>query len=185
MEHFTKTAIKLAFISLLEQKPLNQITVKMIVEECGINRNSFYYYYRDLLDLIEEIVQEEATRIMTEYPTIDSVETALNVAVDFASNHRRAVLHIYNSINRDIFERYLWNVCDYVVTTYGQSVMKDRKISDFDRSVINLYYKCECFGMVIAWLNDQMKTDVHSQISRLCVLHHGMIEETLKRCEES
>ena len=39
MANFTKNAIRSTFISLLEEKPLNQITVKMIVEECGINRN--------------------------------------------------------------------------------------------------------------------------------------------------
>ena len=41
MPTFTKAAIKATFISLLNKKPLNKITVKEIVEECGINRNSF------------------------------------------------------------------------------------------------------------------------------------------------
>lgn len=39
MPSFTKKAIKEAFIKLLEQYPLKQISVKDIVEECGINRN--------------------------------------------------------------------------------------------------------------------------------------------------
>ena len=104
MANFTKAAIKSTFIALLEEKPLNQITVKMIVETCGINRNSFYYHYQDLPALIEEIVQEESMRIMNKYQTIDSIEMALNAAVEFTSNHRRAILHIYCSVNRDIFE---------------------------------------------------------------------------------
>ena len=36
MPTFTKAAIKATFISLLNKKPLNKITVKEIVEECGI-----------------------------------------------------------------------------------------------------------------------------------------------------
>lgn len=185
MAQFTKAAIKTTFVSLLEEKPLNQITVKMIVEECGINRNSFYYYYRDMPALIEEMVQEEVARIMDAYPTIDSIETALNAAVNFTSNHRRAILHIYNSVNRDIFEKYLWEACDYVVSTYGKTVLKGRKVDAFDRGVIAHFYKCECFGVVIAWLDDRMKTDVHSHISRFCRLHHGMIEEMLQRSAEN
>ena len=185
MANYMKTAIKSTFLSLLEQKPLNQITVKMVVEECGINRNSFYYYYQDLPALIEEAVQEEAARIMNEYPSIDSIETALNAAVDFTSNHRRAILHIYNSVNREIFEKYLWKVCDYVVSTYGESVLKGREINDFDRWLIGHFYKCECFGLIIAWLNDHMKTDVHIHISRICELHRGMIEEMIQRSSDS
>ena len=42
MPSFTKKAIKEAFIKLLEQYPLKQISVKDIVEECGINRNSLH-----------------------------------------------------------------------------------------------------------------------------------------------
>ena len=42
MQNFTKKAIKETFVTLLDQRPLNRITVKDIVETCGINRNSFY-----------------------------------------------------------------------------------------------------------------------------------------------
>ena len=185
MANFTKMAIKSTFLKLLEQKPLNQITVKMIVEECGVNRNSFYYYYQDLPALVEDIVREEATRITETYPTIETIETALNAAVDFTSNHRRAILHIYQSVNRDIFERYLWDVCEHVVTAYGKTALGGRAMDDFDRRVVKHYYKCTCFGLIIAWLDDHMKTDVHAHISRFCQLHRGLIEETIQRSLES
>ena len=45
MANFTRKAIKEAFLKLLNQRPLSQITVKDIVEDCGINRNSFYYHF--------------------------------------------------------------------------------------------------------------------------------------------
>ena len=41
MPNFTRTAIKASFLKLLGQRPLNQITVKDIVEDCGVNRNSW------------------------------------------------------------------------------------------------------------------------------------------------
>ena len=41
MTTLTKDAIKQSFMKLLNQKPLSKITVKEIVEDCGINRNSF------------------------------------------------------------------------------------------------------------------------------------------------
>ena len=38
MPNFTKRAIKEAFVALLDERPLNKITVKDVVEACGINR---------------------------------------------------------------------------------------------------------------------------------------------------
>lgn len=69
MANFTRRAIKEAFIKLLEQRLLNAMTVKDIIEECGINRNSFYYHYQDLPALIEEIIKEEAESIIRAYPS--------------------------------------------------------------------------------------------------------------------
>lgn len=184
MSNFTQKAIKETFLKLLEEKPLNQITVKMIVEECGINRNSFYYHYRDLPDLIEEIVMENADRIIKEYASIDSIEIALNAAVDFASQNRRAVLHIYHSVNRDIFERYLWKVCYHAVARCGETVLRDKPIKPEDKKLIDEFYCCECFGVAIHWMNENMPDDIHAKITRFCKLHHGMTEEMIRRSAE-
>ena len=74
MASFTRAAIKEAFLKLLNQRPLNQITIKDIVEDCGINRNSFYYHFEDLPALVEEIVGEHLQALIRNHPTISSVE---------------------------------------------------------------------------------------------------------------
>ena len=185
MASFTKMAIKAAFLKLLNERPLNQITVKDIVEVCGINRNSFYYNFQDIPSLIEEIVTEEADRIIAEHPTIDSIETCLTAVLDFARQNRRAILHIYNSVNRSMIEQYLWKVCKYAVNTYGNVVFAEKPIKESDRVLILRFYECECFGMVIAWMNDGMKDDYDESIHRLCELKKGMLEEMVERSLQS
>ncbi|MBR4794914.1 MAG: TetR/AcrR family transcriptional regulator C-terminal domain-containing protein [Lachnospiraceae bacterium] len=184
MTNLTKKAIKEAFLELLSDRPLHQITIKDIVEKCGINRNSFYYHYQDMPALIEEIITEEADAIINEYPSIDSVEIAFNVALEFARKNRTAILHIYNSVNRDIFEQYLWKVCDYAVTTFGERAFANKEINTSDKEVISNFYKCEFFGFAINWLQSGMKEDVSERISRVCELQHGMLEETINRCSK-
>lgn len=50
MSAYTKQAIKNSFLKLLNDRPLNQVTVKAIVEDCGINRNTFLLsFYRHSL----------------------------------------------------------------------------------------------------------------------------------------
>lgn len=88
MPSFTKKAIKEAFIKLLEQYPLKQISVKDIVEECGINRNSFYYHFADIPSLINEIMVENADRIIEEYAGADSLEKCLTAAAQFALRNK-------------------------------------------------------------------------------------------------
>ena len=64
MPNFTKMAIAKAFLSLLETTPLDKITVRDIVETCGVNRNTFYYHYQDVYALIDEIFTHETNRVL-------------------------------------------------------------------------------------------------------------------------
>lgn len=185
MPSFTKMAIKKTFVKLLNEKPLNQITVKDIVEECGINRNSFYYHFQDIPALIEEIVMEEADRIMVKYPSIDSLEMCLNAAIDFAMENKRAILHIYHSVSRSLFEQYLWKVCHYVIAKYAATIFADKAIRESDRSMIMRFYECVCFGIVIDWMNNGMPDNIHQELGRLYELKKGMIEEMIDRSLEN
>ena len=74
MANFTKQAIKASFMKLLNQKPLSKISVRDIVEDCGINRNSFYYHFQDIPSLLGEIVTEQTDELIRQYPTISSME---------------------------------------------------------------------------------------------------------------
>ena len=130
MAGFTKKAIRDSFVKLLNEKPLNQITIRDIVDDCGINRNTFYYYFQDLPQLLETMIDEEAERIIREYPTVDSIEDCLNAAIGFALENRKAVMHIYHSINRDIYEQYQWQVCEHTITTYVDRILSGRTVSE-------------------------------------------------------
>ena len=52
----TRGTIVQGFERLLNEKPVNKITVKDIAETCGINRNTFYYHFQDIPGLLEEIM---------------------------------------------------------------------------------------------------------------------------------
>lgn len=185
MANFTKIAIKNSFTKLLNERPLSQITVKDIATECGINRNSFYYHFDDIPALIEEIVTESADDIFEQYPTIDSLETCLSAALHYVSQNRRAMLHIYNSVNRTIFEQYLWKICNQLIASYGNTVFGDKPISEQDKELILNYYECLCFGTVIGWLNGGMKENIEEKVHRICELKKGMLEEMIERCLEN
>lgn len=185
MPNFTKKAIKESTLKLLNERPLSQITVKDIVEDCGINRNSFYYHFEDIPSLIEEMITEDADRIVSEFPSIDSIEECFEVAVDFALKNKRAAFHIYNSVSRGAYEQYLIRVCNHVVEAYINNAFALDKICEYDRNIIVRFYRCECIGQIIEWMNSGMKDDIREPFRRLCELRKGMTEEMLERCNPS
>ena len=59
MSGFTKEIIAKTFTELLDEKPMSKITVKDIVERCGVNRNTFYYHFKDIPDVVEFILKKK------------------------------------------------------------------------------------------------------------------------------
>ena len=52
MASSTKEALGNALKKMLSVKPIDKITVKDLVEECGVNRQTFYYHFQDIYDLL-------------------------------------------------------------------------------------------------------------------------------------
>lgn len=181
MANFTEKAIKESFAKLLSEKPLNKISVKDITNDCGINRNSFYYHFQDIPALLEEIVIEEVETLISDYPQIDSFEEALEVAVKFTLKNKKAVSHIYNSLSRDVFERYLMKVCEHTVRIYLDTAFKDSPVSNEDREIGVRLIKCTTFGVIIDWIESGFDEELPRDAARICELCRDIPEEIIKK----
>ena len=142
MANFTKQAIETAFLQLLNEKPLNKISVRDIVEKCGINRNSFYYHFQDIPSLIAEIITSYTDQLIEEYPTISTLDECCEMAFRYALQNRSAVMHIYHSVNRDLFEESAMRLCDYAVTTYIDTAFPQHQLPEADRKAVIRFIKC-------------------------------------------
>ena len=57
MSQVTKRALEASLKNLLLKKPLSKITINDITEDCGINRMTFYYHFKDIYDLVDWILR--------------------------------------------------------------------------------------------------------------------------------
>ena len=54
-----------ALADILQEKPLDKITVTEVVARAGINRGTFYAHYTDIPDVIQHLIQDTFTKIRT------------------------------------------------------------------------------------------------------------------------
>lgn len=181
MANFTQNAIKETFAGLLEEKPLSKITVKNIVEGCGINRNSFYYHYPDIPSLLIAMVDEKTELVINKYPTIDSIEQGLEVSLDFVLDHKKMMEHIYNSVSRDLLEGSLMKIADHVVRAYYDKLSLEYAIDEEEKELIIRFYKCECFGFVIDCINNGLSDKTKEECLRFFSLHKSITDSILEK----
>ena len=183
MAQFTQKAIVESLIKLLNERPLDKITIKDIVEDCGINRNTFYYHFEDIPSLVKQILNAEAEKVLLKQETVVSWEEGFIEGAQFALQNKKVVYHIYNSVRREEVEKYLYHVAGDVMRQYVEAAAAGSKAKEEDKKLIADFYKSAFVGMTLDWLNSGMKYAPEPLIRRLGVMLKGNIEEALKRAE--
>ena len=180
-QQYTKKIIREEFIKILNERPLNKITVKDIASACKINRNTFYYYYTDVYALLSELFQTELQTVTDEYNDTFSWEESFIVATKFALENKIAINHVYNSIQREELEDYIYNVSGHVMNRYVEKVSDGISASSGDKKLIASFYQCALTEMVLRWIASGMKEDPDTIVRRIGQLFDGHIALSLKR----
>lgn len=89
MPGFTRQIILHTLTELMNEKPLSKITVKDIVERCGVNRNTFYYHFRDIPDAVEAMVKEALNDILKDQKAPESVSDCMEILVNAVQKNKK------------------------------------------------------------------------------------------------
>lgn len=60
----TKQQLAAALKTLMERKPLDKITISELTALCKIRRQSFYYHFEDIFDLVRWMFENEAISLL-------------------------------------------------------------------------------------------------------------------------
>lgn len=154
MSKFTKQAILKAFERLISKKPLDSITVRDIVDECGINRNTFYYYFKDIYDLVDEMLSSEAAVFTDHCESVSEAIDMLERAMITAAENRRSVYHMYNSKNQGAAVPRLYEmVYDALVAPVKKEY---HALPAGDAELVASFCAYALTGRMINWLNGGM-----------------------------
>ena len=183
-KQYTKNLIREVFIEMLNEKPLAKITVTDIAKKCEINRNTFYYHYQDIYEILSEIFQKEIQKVIDEYNDTLSWEESFLLAAEFALENKRAIYHIYNSVRREELEDYIYNVAGNIMTRYVEKKSEGIPASEGDKNLIATFYQSALTEMVLRWIEGGMEEDTDIIIRRIGQLFNGNIKLSLKRSVE-
>ena len=90
-----KNIIGEAFVKMVARKGIDKITVKSLIEECHISRQTFYYHFQDIMDVLEWCVRQETNTLVKESLKAEDLQTALQIFISFNTNFPSNVFIIF------------------------------------------------------------------------------------------
>ena len=175
----TKQVLSETFWQLLDEMPYSRITVKEIVDRCHVNRNTFYYHFQDIPALAEATMQAWVEEIVEKHFNFGNPQDCLIPLVEGCIARKKAILHIYRSVQREKFLNYLDSLIGHAVGVYAQGV-KSALGSDLETlHALCRFYKCAGMRLVLDWLDQDMSYDMPEFLEIICVLlrdsTHGVL----------
>lgn len=181
MSEITKRALEQSLKNLLLQKPLNKITISDIAEDCGINRMTFYYHFKDIYDLIEWSCQEDAAKALAGKKTYETWQQGFLQIFEAVQANKPFIMNVYHSVSREQVESYLYKLTYDLLEGVVEEQAAGMSVRDEDKAFIANVYKYAFVGLMLDWIKHDMKGEPKQLIERLDLVLHGSIESALER----
>ena len=147
----TKKALCTALKNAMKHKSFSKITVSELIQDCSLNRKTFYYHFQDIYDLLKWMLEQEAFEVVKEFDLLNDCNDAFNFVIDYVENNSFFLNCIYDSVGRDELKRFFYNDFIGVVDSMIRSTEKqlDINIPDEFRSFLCDFYTEGIAGMLI------------------------------------
>ena len=181
MSQVTKRALEQSLKNLLLKKPLTKITVGDITDDCGINRMTFYYHFKDIYDLVEWSCLEDAKRALDEKKTYDTWQQGLLQIFKAVQENKPFILNVYRCVHREQVEKYLQPLVDQLLLNVINEEAAGITVRDEDKQFIAQVYSYMFIGLMLDWIKDDMREDPQQIVERLSKLIKGSVSVALSR----
>ncbi|MGI6068966.1 MAG: TetR-like C-terminal domain-containing protein [Blautia sp.] len=180
MSQTTKKALAASLKKLAKKKPLEKITVVDITEDCEVNRQTFYYHFQDIYDLVEWIFKQESIRVIDGNNTYATWQNGLLRVFGYVTENREFITSVYHSANREDLEQYLYRETFQLLLGVVEEKAEGLSVREEDKRFIADFYKFAFVGVLLEWIRGGMKEKPETIVKRMGMLLQGDFTKALE-----
>lgn len=163
----TKKAIAEAIKDLMKKKDLQKISVSDIVENCGVNRQTFYYHFRDKYDLVDWIYYNEVVSAVTDKRAFADWSDVMLAILSIMRREKYFYTNALNVTGQNAFQEYFFSLTKNLIVEIISAVEDGKKIREEDKNFIAEFYTYGLVGIVVQWARRGMKEEPQELVGKL------------------
>lgn len=177
----TKRLMAESLKKLMIQKPLNKISIREIVEDCGVNRQTFYYHFQDIYALLEWIINQEIVSVLEDTESFLTWQEAGLYLLKYLEKNSTVVLCALNSLGRTAIKQLLYADVVNVATQIITQISSDINVDEESFNHVVHYYAISFGALLEDWLSNGMKRSPEEVIDILDTIASGTARTALER----
>ena len=187
MPNAMKYALAQSLKKLLSTRKLDKITVKDIAEDCGVNRQTFYYYFRDIYDLLEWNFCDATERLIRSGLDHGAWRSGVKAVTEYLQENRTLVWNAYHSISHESVSEFLKRTLRPHILS---AVREEAKGLEWEPCQENVDFVADIFtltaaGIVMEWIGTQRMEGTEERLNELFTAMDGSVSLMLRNLENA
>jgi len=176
----TKRALALSLKRLMSKIPLARVTVRDIVEDCGLNRQTFYYHFRDKYELINWIYRTEALESIADLRDYEHWTEGIAKIFAYLLENRDFYVNALNTPEQGSFDGYLFEATRGLILGVVNEVADGLDAEEKDRFFIADFYAFAFVGIAVRWTKSGMGEPAEDTTRRIADIVEGNMRRALE-----
>ena len=157
----TKTALAAALKKSMVKKPVNKITVRELIEECDINRQTFYYHFDDIYDLMKWMFEQDATVLLKGRENVLFWQDGVLQILHYLEDNRAVCLCALKSVGREhlrqVFHNDLYELIHRTIEDLGKELNIPPELKSDHIDLLTQFCIVSLIGIMEYWLNREIR----------------------------
>ena len=179
MPNRTKEMLAESLMKLLARRTLDKITIQDIVDDCGYNRQTFYYHFHDIYDLIDWIFAAQTQELIEKCRACGSLDLGVEAVIAYMRENRRLILNILRSVNGEKLLDNLYRSAQSIVLSALENHPGVQELSAEYRELVAEAFKYALAGLLIDWMRAGIPEDRVNKVRTMKAVYIGALEYAL------
>lgn len=179
MPNRTKEMLAESLMKLLARRTLDKITIQDIVDDCGYNRQTFYYHFHDIYDLIDWIFAAQTQELIEKCRACGSLDVGVEAVIAYMRENRRLILNVLRSVNGEKLLDNLYGSAQSIVLSALENHPGVQELSMDYRELVAEGFKYALAGLLIDWMRAGIPEDRVNKVRTMKAVYIGALEYAL------
>lgn len=179
MPNRTKEMLAESLMKLLARRTLDKITIQDIVDDCGYNRQTFYYHFHDIYDLIDWIFAAQTQELIEKCRACGSLDVGVEAVIAYMRENRRLILNILRSVNGEKLLDNLYRSAQSIALSALENHPGVQELSAEYRELVAEAFKYALAGLLIDWMRAGIPEDRVNKVRTMKAVYIGALEYAL------
>lgn len=181
----TRNSLAVALKKRMETTEFSKIRVSDLLKDCNIVRSTFYYYFSDIYELLEWMLNTELIGLLEKCDELYTWDQGITMLMEYVRDNSKMCLCAFHSIGRGSLEKMFYKNCYVLMERFVNTRFSNVEVAAEDKAFIMDFYVRAYVSALAAWLVGGMKKNPQAMVDMIERTVSGGIEDALKRSAAS